>query len=128
MTELTRKSAREIVALLKAGDIEVDMPIIGVSPRELLDKLEEVNIAINEARTQPANTLQDLETQLEDLLQISNPDALSFELGDVVPGGEKDLILFGYDRDQRGNRIPIPVVPDHPGSFDSLDEPTQTIG
>jgi hypothetical protein len=97
--------AQAVDGLGAVGDLDADIPIVGVSPRELLDKLEEINTAINEARVQPADTLQALETQLETLLGLADPETLSFELGDVVAGGEKDLILrLGYSASDTINK------------------------
>ena len=91
--------SQAIDGLPAVGDLDVSIPIVGVSPRELLDKLEEINTAINKAKGEPAGTLQTLETQLETELRLADPNALSFELGDIVPGGEKDLILrLGYSK------------------------------
>ncbi len=90
--------AQAVDSLPAIGDLDVQIPVVGVSPRDLLDKLEEINVAINDARSDPAGTLQALETQLETELGI-DPAALSFELSDVGPGAEKDLILrLGYSK------------------------------
>lgn len=85
--------AQAIDGLPAIGDLDVSIPIVGVSPRELLDKLEEINTVINDAKANPADTLQALETQLETEIGLADPNTLSFELGDIVPGGEKDLII-----------------------------------
>ena len=85
------------------ADLGVQIPVVGVSPRELLDKLEEINTVMNKATADPADTLAELETWLEgpDGLDI-DPSLLSFELGDVGPDTEKDLILR-LDYSKEGN-------------------------
>ena len=91
--------AQAIDALPALGDLDVQIPVVGVSPRDLLDKLEEINVVINDVKTNPSDTLQTLETQLETELGLADPSTLSFELGDIVPGAEKDLILrLGYSK------------------------------
>ncbi len=93
-----------IDALPAIGDLDVRIPIVGVSPRELLDKLEDINDAINKARMEPAATLQALELQLETELGLA-PNDLMLEVADLIAGGEKELILrLGYSANETINK------------------------
>jgi Ca2+-binding RTX toxin-like protein len=84
----------------------LDLPLVGMKPRALLDNLSSLQTALDDLRRNPAASLQKLEGELEKALAdalgvASDPNMVTLALADA-PGSDpkvKDLLIgldFGY--------------------------------
>ena len=101
---------------IDSGPLGERLPLVGISPKELVTQLDQLQAATNELRTNPPASLQDLEQALEQQLGIA-PQALSFAL-EALPAaraGQLDaqpsdaprnlVIRLGYGICSRENAI-----------------------
>ncbi len=72
--------------------LDNNLPLVGESPRDLLDGLTKLQANLDKIRSNPPDTLQDLEKVLEEELAI-DPATLNFTLENLKPGAEKELII-----------------------------------
>jgi len=77
--------------------LDTKLPLVGTSPRDLITQFDTLQDIIDEIRTDPPSTLQELEEMLESELGL-DPDVLALELADLEsPSGDKELVIhLGY--------------------------------